>query len=420
MSAPCSRSHDHLSQRAKVIVAGTNCLGGVTTWADRLRTALADHPRYDVQSLYVGREANSTADIAAPTLDQAYEILRNLAPAIILPNYLWPLFLLGLEPGIRCIGMCHADDVTEYYRPLSWYEPAIAKFITVSKECAQTLAQHVAFRRHDISTLPYGVTVPGELRRSYQTRPLRIIYAGRVVQSQKRVWDFVPLMEQLVRTNIPFIFDAIGAGCEFKRLKHFFRTRLPAADVRFHPRVPHASMSTHWLNHDIFVQVSEFEGTSVSMLEAMAHGVVPVVTAVNSGIDGVIRSHENGFVVPVGDMAAMAQVIAQLASDRALLENVGTAAYQSAGPYSMDQYVSKFVAVLDEVMSLSGKVDLGKRYGAFTPQHPLLLQHQQISKQRTQIEEKKRRLPRRLWNGTWFGWRRAHSKHAWGSDRNAA
>jgi hypothetical protein len=160
-----------MSRKLPVVIAGTNCLSGVTSWAEQLRTALADHPRYDVQLLHVGPEPPDNCNLAAPTIEDAHRALCKMAPAVVIPNYLWSLFLAGFEPGIRCVGMCHADSIDQYYRPLSWYEPAIAKFIAVSKECDERLAGYVPCRAQDIVTLPYGVCVPAELNRT--TKPNR-------------------------------------------------------------------------------------------------------------------------------------------------------------------------------------------------------------------------------------------------------
>ncbi len=400
-----------MNRKLPVIIAGTNCLSGVTSWADQLRAALADHPRYDVQTLYIGPksvepEGAKNADISVRTMGEAFRTLREMAPAIVIPNYVWSLFLAGFEPGIRCVGMCHADDVDQYYRPLGWYEPAITKYVAVSKECQGRLADSISYRQDDIVMLPYGVCVPPKLDRDYATKPLRLIYAGRVTQPQKRVWDFVPLVENLLRARVPFVFDIVGAGDEFQPLAHVMRSRIPAANVYFHSRVPHREMADKWRNHDIFLQVSDFEGTSISMLEAMAHGVVPVVTAASSGIAGVINPHDNGFVVPVGDMAAMAHVITRLAGDQSSLVEVGRAAYRTAQLYAMDLYARKFAQILDQVVE-APNVDYEKRYGIFSPMHPLLAQRQLMEQQKTQ---KNQRTLKRLLKHGWKGLRRSKAR----------
>jgi glycosyltransferase involved in cell wall biosynthesis len=405
VSTPRGEGEGRMKRRLPVVIAGTNCLSGVTSWADQLRTALADHTRYDVRTLHVGPQVDDHADIAVRTLPEAHETVCRMAPAIVIPNYVWSLFLTAFEPGIQCLGMCHADNVAQYYRPLSWYEPAIAKFIAVSNECHGHLKEYVSFRAHDIITLPYGVCVPDQLKRTYQTKPLRLIYAGRVTQPQKRVWDFVPLVEHLLRAKVPFVLDIVGEGDEFAPLQQVMRARIPAADVHFHPRVPHREMAAKWLSHDIFLQVSDFEGTSVSMLEAMAHGVVPVVTAASSGIAGVISPPDNGFVVPVGDMEAMARAISRLANDPTLLATAGRAAHHTAQAYSMELYARKFVRILDEVAEGDPAVDYHKRYGIFSPTHPLLVLRQIIEQQKTELGRRNERTLEKILRSRWGGLR---------------
>jgi hypothetical protein len=159
--------------------------------------------------------------------------------------------------------------------------------------------------------------------------------------------------------------------------------------------VPHDEMPGIWSSHDVFVQVSDFEGTSVSMLEAMAHGVVPVVTAASSGIADVIHHEENGFVAPVGDMKALAEHIRRLADDRALLSSAGGAAYESAKAYSMTPYTERFTQVLDQAVA-TGPEQEQKRSCTFVALHPLYKQRQVIVEQQEQIRKLKRGPMQRL------------------------
>jgi glycosyltransferase involved in cell wall biosynthesis len=268
--------------------------------------------------------------------------------------------------------------------------------------------------------LPYGVHIPAPLARDYRTKPLRMIYAGRVTQPQKRVWDFLPLVQHLLRRKVPFVFDIIGDGDEFAPLQQVLRARVPAADVHFHGRVPHREMGAKWLEHDVFIQVSDFEGTSVSMLEAMAHGVAPVVTAASSGIEGVITPRENGFIAPVGDMAAMADVIAELAGNESLLADTGREAYRTAQAYAMDSYVRKFVRILDEMVEIGDHIDYHKRYGVYSPTHPLLVQRQLLEKSESQKDDATMEKPSRGFLHSLKHWPRSKSKRGPRNDHHAA
>ena len=190
------------------------------------------------------------------------------------------------------------------------------------------------------------------------------------------------------------MFDIVGDGEELAPMQHAMQQWFPAAQVRFHGRLPHEVVAGMWSAADVFVQASDFEGTSVSMLEAMASGVVPVVTAASSGVAGVIEQEKNGFVVPVGDMAAMADVIAKLAKDQSLLAATGRAAHASAQAYSMEVYCDRLVKVLDRIVQTDRNANQLKSDGGFGGHHPLFTQHHVIRSQQAEIAELRMRVPK--------------------------
>jgi glycosyltransferase involved in cell wall biosynthesis len=78
---------------------------------------------------------------------------------------------------------------------------------------------------------------------------------------------------------------------------------------------------------DLFVLSSLWEGLSMALLEAMATGL-PIVASAVSGTIEAIRPNEGGFLVPPGDVAAMASAIGQLLSDPERAQVMGAAARQ--------------------------------------------------------------------------------------------
>src|SRR5690606_35924198 len=114
-------------------------------------------------------------------------------------------------------------------------------------------------------------------------------------------------------------------------------------------RLPHAAMERLWRQSDVCVLTSEYEGCSIAMLEAMANGCVPVVTAV-SGTRMFIRQGENGFAVPVGDVAALADAIGLLWRERERLPAMGRAAHDAvAARCDYDEYVAWFAQLTHSI-----------------------------------------------------------------------
>ena len=75
---------------------------------------------------------------------------------------------------------------------------------------------------------------------------------------------------------------------------------------------------------DVFVLPSFAEGTSKSVIEAMAHGLPIITTSVGGSPD--LLTPEAGILVPPGDSAALADAMQSLAADPELRKRMGQAA----------------------------------------------------------------------------------------------
>lgn len=343
-----------------VIICLSNTISGAVSWAFRLKYEFRNHPNYKI--ILLGRDVESedheydlVLSIKGSNRYSAYDLLKKFSNAIIVPNWLWNLYpicakLKSKGKNISCIGFCRSDNEYEYYNNLVKNEAFISHFVAVSPECGSALLKRIPHRVNDISILPSGVFVPHILTRSYNTQPIRIVYGGRLEQRQKRVMDFVPLVKIMLANKINFIFSIAGDGSYLLPLMEAMRKCKHAGRVRFFGRLSSIEMIDVWREHDIFIQMSDFEGTSNSMLESMSQGTVPLVTTASSGINGIIEHQINGFTFPIGDVESMAETINFLANQPQLLQKVGEEAYQKAKLFSMDSYAQKFTSILDKLV----------------------------------------------------------------------
>jgi len=118
-----------------------------------------------------------------------------------------------------------------------------------------------------------------------------------------------------------------GSGSQSQPLAD--RTRRAGVEraVRFTGDVPHDKMPDLLRDHDIFVTVALSDTTSVSLLEAMACGLFPIVSDIPANREW-IEDGVNGFVVDPGDAGAVARAIAAAWENRDLRES---AAKKNAG-----------------------------------------------------------------------------------------
>ena len=94
----------------------------------------------------------------------------------------------------------------------------------------------------------------------------------------------------------------------------------------------------------LLVLPSSHEGLPMAVLEAMAWGAVPVVTAVG-GIPEVVHDGVNGVHVPVGDPATLQGALAELVSDVARRDVLSNRAREDVTVLSADRWTRRLVDV---------------------------------------------------------------------------
>lgn len=99
----------------------------------------------------------------------------------------------------------------------------------------------------------------------------------------------------------------------------------------------------------IYALSSDYEGISNSLLEAMAMGLPSVSTDCPIGGSRLcIRSGENGILTPVGDAAAFAEALGQIASDEAFADKLSYQAGKIRENYSEENISCLWIELMGE------------------------------------------------------------------------
>jgi len=90
-----------------------------------------------------------------------------------------------------------------------------------------------------------------------------------------------------------------------------------------------AAIAAAMARADIFVLPSLFEGTPLTLIEAMWSGL-PLVTTATAGMKDVVSHEHTGLLVPPANADALGDAIERLSADGALRRALGTAAHAQA------------------------------------------------------------------------------------------
>jgi hypothetical protein len=253
--------------------------------------------------------------------DRLKMILRKLAyfqPTVVVSNLGATSFevLRYLPKGVLRVGMGHTHDPL-VYGMMRHYAPFMDLAAVVSGKMKQTVASMPEFAQVPVAGLLLGVPMPpaADLPAREFTRPLRVLYLGRLFQEQKRVRLFPEILRQMCASGMPFHWTIAGEGEERGFLESNMKTNSPDQTVSFSGAVSYSEIGATLKQHDIYLLASNYEGLPLSLLEAMGYGLVPVVSDLESGISEMVDD-SIGIRVPVNDVSGYARAIIRLHENR--------------------------------------------------------------------------------------------------------
>ncbi|MBI5154594.1 glycosyltransferase family 4 protein [Candidatus Poribacteria bacterium] len=285
--------------------------------------------------------------------------LREDPPHVFVTNYLVAAHYAARpirEAGIPAISILHSDDpfhhgLIECFtgRDEPW---SVSAVVAVS----QALEQLVHERPHEsvlCRRIPYPVPVP-KTRASWRGHPFRMIYTGRYIQEQKRIREVTQALVNTARQVEGVEGVLHGGGVEGAIVEEVLRSAGPDCHVRDGGRLNPEGVIEALLDAQALMLLSDYEGLPISLMEAMACGVVPICSQIQSGIPELVHHEETGLIVSDRE-AGPVEAVRRMTQDRALWERLSANARALIErEYSPASVAKAWMALFQELLDSAG------------------------------------------------------------------
>ena len=250
------------------------------------------------------------------------------------------------NPGrVRLITIVH-NDYKDLYRICSMFKEFIDCFICVSSKIQKNMIGVCGVQNEKVFFLHQPMEIEHRYRSKRLSGEIKIGVATRLTKQQKRV-DYLPGIIDILETKgIQYKMFIAGDGDCYSFLDEFIRKRDLTERVILLGRIAHDKMWDFWDDIDIYLNFSDFEGSSLSMLEAMSSSCVPIVTDV-SGARDYIEDGVNGFIVDIGDLDGICEKIEYFSHYQEEIEVMGVRSRNSViEKCNVDSYLCRFSRIL--------------------------------------------------------------------------
>lgn len=231
-------------------------------------------------------------------------------------------------------------------RPLGWSYRRVP-FEAISESTADDLV-HRGIPRASIAVIYPGIDTVGYTPNPAARSPTPVFaYLGRL-KKYKGVHLVIRAFAELARRDARL--EIAGAGDYRPALEELARSLDLGDRVRFLGRISEQDKLALLRRSWALVFASPKEGWGITNLEAAACAT-PVVASNSPGIRESVRDGHTGFLVPHGDVRAMAAALQRVAESRELVERLGAEARTFAESFTWERAADQTEKHLETVIA---------------------------------------------------------------------
>ncbi len=290
-----------------------------------------------IQGCTVSVIGNSNRDSVANFLRKAFhtrKIVKKLNPDLVHGHYLTGPGFFGAFSGFHpLVVSAWGSDLlvdarsSKVKRSLIKWVISRADILHLEMAMEIDMALSLGARKERIIIAPFGVEPSlfspekrdARLMEHLNSRNPPIVISTR---NHEEIYDVQTLIKSapLILKKVPEArFLILGSGSQTEKLIELARIEGVNDAVTFVGKVQHDELPKYLASSDVYVSTSLSDTVSVSLLEAMSSGAVPVVSNIE-GNRSLVNDGYNGLLFKTGDPISLAEKVSNLLSDIRALE----------------------------------------------------------------------------------------------------
>ena len=188
-----------------------------------------------------------------------------------------------------------------------------------SEHVKKIITKEYKINKKKVTVFPWGIDLNvisnTDLKESKRTKlgweNKTILIMTRKFEKFYRIIEFIDIFYKLLRSNVNLRLVLLGSGS----LENKIKSKIKKLNISNYIHIPgwvnRKDMNSYLNSADIYVSNSYTDGSSVSLLEAIACGLSPIVTKIES-IEEWVEDGYNGYLVDIDNPEEMENKIMNL------------------------------------------------------------------------------------------------------------
>ncbi len=256
------------------------------------------------------------------------KLIREIKPDIIHAHYATSGGLTALVSGFHpAVVTVHGSDLINGVKSPLWKILLMKIFnyadcVNVVSHELENIALSLGINKEKIEAFTLGIDTK---KFSFAERPKLVKNSNLKMICTRRfesVFDHITILNALAilkEESINFKMTFAGDGSLLGQTKEYVRNSGLSDNVIFMDRIENDKLPDVLSQNDIYLSASKWDGTSLSLLEAMASGLFPIVSDINANSVWITNGF-NGYLHKAGNADSLANCIMKLFDNSEIIQ----------------------------------------------------------------------------------------------------